>query len=242
MRLDKLIVTTQQTSRKATKRLLPQKQVKVDGVIELDGRRNVDPSLQKITIRNQQIKATPHVYYLLNKPAGVVTAKKDQEHQTVIDLLKAADYAPDIYPVGRLDRDTEGLLLLTNNGQLGYELLLPHKKVVKGYQVVVNAQLTPTDVAMFAEGITFDGGVRCQPATLEILKATTEASEAYVEIQEGKFHQVKKMFLACGKKVMALKRVKMGPLLLDGDLALGEYRPLTRAELNQLAPYFERRV
>ncbi|GAA2907050.1 16S rRNA pseudouridine(516) synthase [Enterococcus pseudoavium] len=237
MRLDKLIEHHLKTTRKEQKRLFLMKKVFVDGQIELNPQRNVDSQLHKIQVAGKNL-TTQQVYYLLNKPAGVVTAKKDSTFQTVTELIAATDRPADLYPVGRLDRDTTGLLLLTDNGQLGYDLLQPTAKVSKTYQAIVNEQVTEKDVAAFAAGITFHGGVRCQPAQLQILQAKPGASNVLLTINEGKFHQVKKMFLACGKKVTSLKRLSMGPLILPPELAEGEYRSLTLAELQQLKVYF----
>ena len=169
----------------------------------------------------------------------MVTAKRDREHQTVFDLLKSEAKVDQLVPVGRLDRDTEGLLLMTSNGQLVYDLLHPTKKVVKVYQAVINEHVTQEDVEAFAEGIVFLDGPKCQPAQLTILAYDEKTNESFVElaISEGKFHQVKKMFLACGKKVIALKRVAMGPLRLE-NLEMGSYRKLTAEELQQLKAYF----
>lgn len=230
MRLEKLVEISCKSSRKMTKRLLAAGKVTINGEIERNGRRNVDSQVHEILIDGQRT-FTQHEYYLLNKPAGVVTARQDKEHRTVTDLI---DSEKELTPVGRLDRDTTGLMLLTDNGQLVYELLLPEKKVPKTYEVWVKEPLTDTDVMAFAEGITFHGGETCQPAKLHILTS----HHAYVTLAEGKFHQVKKMFLACGKKVVGLKRIKMGPIELPTDLAEGEYRSLTTAELRQLIPYF----
>ncbi|MBM7711931.1 16S rRNA pseudouridine(516) synthase [Enterococcus xiangfangensis] len=237
MRLDKVIEQNLQTTRKEMKRLFLMKKVFVDGRVELNPQRNVDSRLHKIFVGGQAL-TTNHVYYLLNKPAGVVTAKKDSNFQTATELIAKGERPLELYPVGRLDRDTTGLLLLTDNGQLGYDLLQPHSKVEKTYRAVVNEQVTLTDVAAFASGIVFHGGVRCQPAQLNILSAEAGRSEVLLTIKEGKFHQVKKMFLARGKKVTSLTRLTMGPLELPQELAEGEYRPLTLAELQQLKTYF----
>lgn len=238
MRLDKLIEKELQTTRKEMKRLFTTKKVKVDGVVEFQENRNVDSLLHEIEVAGERLQ-TNEVYYLLNKPSGVVTAVRDPNKVTVIDLIASADQQPSLYPVGRLDRDTTGLLLLTSNGQLGYELLLPDKKVEKTYQVTVNAQLGAEDIRAFASGIRFADGTKCQPATLTISYATSKGSQAFLTIQEGKFHQVKKMFLAQGKKVRALTRISMGPLMLDEQLAPGAYRALTLTELRQLSNYFK---
>lgn len=235
MRLDKLIETNLKTSRKQMKRLFLMGKVKVDGEVIYQENRNVDSTLHVIEVDGKRL-STNEVYYLLNKPQGVVTANQDQL-PTVFDILKSEDWRADLTAVGRLDRDTEGLLLLTSNGQLSYELLQPKKKVTKTYEVRVNEVVTEEDVERFAKGITFHGGITCQPAKLKILTSTSLESRVHLTIREGKFHQVKKMFLATGKKVIYLKRIAMGPLELQ-NLPVGTYRSLTLEELNQLKPYF----
>ncbi|MFC4772691.1 pseudouridine synthase [Enterococcus hermanniensis] len=237
MRLDKVIEENLKTTRKEMKRLFLMKKVKVDGLVEMDQHRNVDSRLHRIEVNGKVLQAK-HVYYLLNKPAGVVTAKKDPKFRTVTELISPKERPAELYPVGRLDRDTTGLLLLTDNGQLGYELLRPDSKVNKTYRATINALVTIDDVAAFAEGIEFHGGIRCRPAKLIILTANSSYSEVLLTIKEGKFHQVKKMFLARGKKVIKLTRLTMGPLRLPTDLKSGDYRPLTETELNQLKIYF----
>lgn len=237
MRLEKVIEETCQASRKEIKRLLLGKKVKIDGLIESRGSRNVDSTIHQIAIDGRPV-TTQHRYYLLNKPQKVVTANHDQTHQTVFDLLAPQDRGNELYAVGRLDRDTTGLLLLTDNGPLGYDLLQPGRKVTKTYEAVVNEPVTKLDIEAFAKGIVFHGGVCCQPAELTLLEQQGSYSRVRLMIQEGKFHQVKKMFLACGKKVVSLKRSAMGPLILPADLAIGDYRPLTAAELYTLKPYF----
>ncbi|OJG78911.1 pseudouridine synthase [Enterococcus ratti] len=238
MRLDKLIEETLQTTRKEMKRLFAAKQVKIDGQIEFCRNRNVDSLLHEIEVSGQRL-ATHEVYYLMNKPIGAVTAVKDTTKMTVVDLIASADRTQPVYPVGRLDRDTTGLLLLTSNGQLGYEMLLPEKKVLKVYEAHINEPVTLLDVEAFQKGIIFEDGNRCLPAQLEIVKTNKKSSVVRVTIQEGKFHQVKKMFLACGKKVTKLKRLSMGPLKLDTQLRDGEYRSLKLSELKQLEKYFK---
>lgn len=219
------------------KRLFLMKKVLIDGAVELNPQRNVDSQLHEIQVDGRKL-LTDHAYYLLNKPAGVVTAKKDTRFQTATELITAGERPADLYPVGRLDRDTTGLLLLTDNGQLGYDLLQPGSKVTKTYRATVNEAVTLEDVAAFKAGIIFHGEVRCQPAKLEILSSEPKHSKVLLTIKEGKFHQVKKMFLACGKKVTQLTRLTMGPLELPEDLAEGDYRSLTPAELQRLKTYF----
>ncbi|WP_035052092.1 pseudouridine synthase [Carnobacterium pleistocenium] len=239
MRLDKLLFETGFGSRRTVKRLIKSKQVQVNGQIIAVDNLNVDPELQEVKVSGEQIHYQPHVYFMLHKPAGVVSAVSDAVNQTVIDLIDPSQRVPGLFPVGRLDKDTEGLLLLTNNGQLGYQLLIPKKEVTKIYEAVVNEIVTSEDLAAFTKGIVFDGGVKCKPAKLTILSHSDTESRVLLEISEGKFHQVKKMFLSVGKKVIYLKRLSMGPLQLDNTLPIGAYRALHAEELVSLKPYFK---
>lgn len=236
MRLDKLMEKQLQLSRKEMKRLFLRGKVKIDSQIVYQENKNVDSRIHEIEIDGKQL-TTDERYYLLNKPQGVVTANTDYEHQTVFALLAEQDTHEDLYAVGRLDRDTSGLLLLTTNGQLGYDLLHPTKKVVKVYEAWVNETVTTEDISAFSKGIIFLDGTSCQPAQLEIEVIQDGNTKVRLAIQEGKFHQVKKMFLARGKKVISLKRLSMGPLTL-GELAEGAYRPLEDSELLSLKDYF----
>lgn len=234
MRIDKILEEKGFGSRKTVKRLIQRKVVLVDGEAVTNGSFNVEGRLHQVTVQGAPISGFPHQYVMLNKPAGVVTALTDTTCETVLDLISDRDKTEGLYPVGRLDRDTEGLLLLTDNGQLGYQLLIPDKKVSKVYEVTTKEPLETTDIAAFAAGIIFIGGETCKPAQLEIV----DAHRARLSLSEGKFHQVKKMFLAVGKKVIHLKRIAMGPLELDEALPPGSYRSLTQQELQLLKPYF----
>ena len=177
---------------------------------------------------------------MLHKPNGVVTASKDKKLPTVMDLLPQHLQSDHLYAIGRLDRDTTGLLLLTNNGPLGFQLLHPQYHVDKTYQVEVNGLLTPDHIQQFKNGIVFLDGTICKPAQLEILSSSSSLSRATITISEGKFHQVKKMFLSVGVKVTALKRVQFGDFLLDPDLAEGQYRHLNKEELKNIKNYLEK--
>ncbi|MGP6139060.1 16S rRNA pseudouridine(516) synthase [Jeotgalibaca sp. A127] len=234
MRIDKVLEEKGFGSRKVVKRLFQRKVVLVNGEAVVDGSFNVEERLHRVTVAGEEIRGFTHIYLMMNKPNGVVTAITDATRKTVLDLVKKEDKTVDVYPVGRLDRDTEGLLLLTDNGQLGYQLLIPDKKVSKTYEVTTKEPLETEDVDKFARGIIFIGGETCKPAHLELL----DEHRARLTISEGKFHQVKKMFLAVGKKVVHLKRTAMGPLELDPGLGLGDYRPLSDTELALLKPYF----
>ena len=177
---------------------------------------------------------------MLHKPNGVVTASKEKKLPTVMDLLPQHLQSAQLYAIGRLDRDTTGLLLLTDNGPLGFQLLHPQYHVDKTYQVEVNGLLTPDHIQQFKNGIVFLDGTVCKAAQLEILASSPSHSRATITISEGKFHQVKKMFLSVGVKVTALKRVQFGDFTLDPDLAEGQCRPLNQEELKIIKNYLEK--
>ena len=172
-------------------------------------------------------------YFILHKPGGYITATEDKKLPTVVDLLDEEDRNKDVAPVGRLDKDTEGLLVLTNDGKTTHELLSPKKHVDKVYYARVTGKVVPEDCETFAAGMTLEDGTVFAPGKLEII-SSGEESEIYVTIKEGKFHEVKRMVQAIGKEVVYLKRIKMGNFSLPEDLAIGEYRQLTKEELKQL--------
>lgn len=199
---------------------------------------NVLPQLDVVSICGKIIpSAIGEVYFILNKPKGVVTAVTDEHYPTVIELLKTEDRHKGIYPIGRLDYNTTGLVLITNNGPLGYQMLHPNHHVTKVYRATVNGLLTQEMVKSFAEGVTIDEATICKPAKLTILESGLERSVAEVEISEGKNHQVKKMFLSIGVKVIELDRIAFGSFTLPTELQRGEYRPLTSEELSKLKHY-----
>ena len=237
MRLDKLLGQAGYGSRNQVKKLIRSRQVYVDGVLAERDNLNVDASLQTITVSGKELEHAPEVYYLMNKPAGVVSARKDKEHQTVIDLIKPEDQREGLYPVGRLDRDTEGLVLITNNGPLGFAMLHPRYHVAKTYYVEVNDVLGPDAPAFFESGVVFEDGTVCKPSQLEILSSSSDKRRAHITISEGKFHQVKKMFLAYGVKVTYLKRISFGEFILDDTLPAGSYRHLMEEEKAVLRTY-----
>jgi len=236
MRLDQLLAANH-ISRKKMKQSLLQKQILVDGKPAYKLSQNVDTGLQQITFQGKHVSGPAHRYYMLNKPSGAVTANRDAEKLTVLDLLDKEIEKENLYSIGRLDRDTEGLLLITDNGPLGFQLLHPQYHVEKTYYVEVNGPLTPQDKIAFQEGIRFLDGTVCQPAQLSILSTSSSLSRATVKISEGKFHQIKKMFLAIGVKVTYLKRIQFGDFTLDPDLATGDYRPLNQEELGIIKKY-----
>lgn len=227
MRLDKLLSHTGFGSRKEVKPLLKSGAVVVNGMIQKDSKTQVNPDKDQITVHGTPVVYQEFVYFMLHKPQNVVSATEDNVSETVIDLLAQEDTLTDPFPVGRLDKDTEGLLIITNDGTLAHNLLSPKKHIDKTYYAKIDGDVTRADVEAFAAGIELDDGYTCKPARLEIITP----NEIKVTIQEGKFHQVKRMFAARGKSVSYLKRISMGNLQLDESLALGEYRPLTEAEL-----------
>ena len=239
MRLDKLLAQ-EKISRKAMKQALFKKEILVDGQATTSLAQNIDTGLQELLFQGEKIQGYEHTYLMLHKPGGVVTASKDKKLPTVMDLLPQHLQSDRLYAIGRLDRDTTGLLILTDNGPLGFQLLHPQYHVDKTYQVEVNGPLTPNHIQMFKDGIVFLDGTVCKPAQLEILASSPSHSKATITISEGKFHQVKKMFLSVGVKVTALKRVQFGDFLLDPDLAEGQYRPLNKEELEIIKKYLEK--
>jgi 16S rRNA pseudouridine516 synthase len=236
LRIDKLLANMGYGTRKEVKKLLKSGVVKVDDVIVKDPKMQVDPDEQVVTVWGEEVQYKEFIYLMMNKPPGVISATEDVVQETVIDLLEEEDkiFAP--FPVGRLDKDTEGLLLLTNDGQLAHQLLSPKKHVPKTYFAVIDGEVTEADVTAFRQGIVLDDGYQTKPAELVILKSGIR-SDVEVTITEGKFHQVKRMFQAVGKRVVYLKRIQMGPLSLDESLALGEYRELTDEEVELLKSF-----
>ncbi len=241
MRLDKLLAHTGFGTRKEVKKIIKDGYIEVNGEIQKNVGLKVDPEIDDIRVGGERIYYEEFVYFMLNKPAGVISATEDYMHETVIDLLEPADSVQDPHPVGRLDMDTEGLLILTNDGQLTHQLTSPKKQVDKEYYALIEGIVTEEDIKTFNEGIVLieeDEEYTTMPATLEIVSVDEDAneSEINVTIQEGKFHQVKRMFHAVGKEVLYLKRVRMNELKLDESLPLGEYRRLTEEELELLQP------
>lgn len=232
MRLDKYLGNMGCGTRKELKTFIRKGWAKVNGAVEKDPGAHVDPDTDCIEFRGERIGYKPLVYLMLHKPDGYVSATEDNRDKTVLDLVQ--DYGHyDLFPVGRLDKDTEGLLILTNDGKMAHNLLAPKKHVPKTYYAVVDGRVTETDAGAFAEGVVLDDGYKTMPAELRILRSGMH-SEIELTIMEGKFHQVKRMFEAVGKKVTYLKRIQMGQLKLDPNLKKGEYRELRDEELIML--------
>lgn len=232
IRLDKYLADMGLGTRTEAKKLIRQGKVTVDGVIEKTPERKIHINEQSICCMGEPVSYETYEYYMLNKPAGVVSATTDTKDKTVMELLSNTK-RKGLFPVGRLDKDTEGLLLITNDGELAHRLLSPKKHVDKVYYAKVQGFVDETDQEIFAKGMAIGNGETALPSELEIL-SSGEISEIRLTIQEGKFHQVKRMFHAVGKEVVFLKRLSMGTLQLDETLAPGEYRKLTKEEQKRL--------
>lgn len=232
-RLDKVLSNIGYGTRKEIKQAVKCGLVKIDGIVAVDSGIHVDPDDSIIEINGKILNYKKFVYVMMNKPAGVISATYDNTLKTVVDILPDKYKCFSLFPVGRLDIDTEGLLLMTNDGQLAHNLLSPKKHVPKRYSVLVEGIVVEDDVRRFCEGVVLDDGYKTLPSILSILKSCS-CSEVEVVITEGKFHQVKRMFEAVGKKVKYLRRVEMGCIKLDESLKLGQCRELTKDEIFQL--------
>ena len=235
MRLDKFLVACAVGSRTEVKNLLKAGRVTVNGKKEKSAKLQIDEERDEIRFDGQVLEYEEFVYYMMNKPQGVVSATEDSKHRTVLDLLDDLARTKEVFPVGRLDIDTHGLLLLTNDGKLAHALLSPKRHVDKTYLAQVEGVMTQEDVETFAKGILLKD-FTCQPAKLEIVSVNLVKNQSLVRvtIAEGKFHQVKRMVAYCGKEVVDLQRLTMGTLALDENLERGEWRRLTKEELENL--------
>ena len=227
LRLDKLLTDTGRWSRKEARTLIRQGRLAVDGETERQFDRKVDPEQVTVIVDGQPVFWSAHVYLMLHKPEGYLSATEDARDPTVLDLVPADWRRPGLAPVGRLDKDTTGLLLLTDDGPLAHQLLSPRHHVDKVYLAQVEGTGTMTDCEAFAQGILLEDGTQCRPAKLELLGEGL----CRVTVHEGKFHQVKRMLASRGLPVRRLKRLAMGPLTLDESLAPGDLRPLTTSEV-----------
>ena len=233
MRLDKYLCETGFGTRSQVKDLLKKGQVMVNGEVVKKPELKINETTDQILCQGKKASYQKNIYLMLHKPAGVVSATEDSREKTVLDLVSPEDRKNGLFPVGRLDKDTEGLLLLTDDGELAHRLLSPKKHVDKTYYAKIDGQITEEHVKQFREGLDIGDEKKTLPAVLTI-QLSGPVSEIEVTIHEGRFHQIKRMFEAVGCKVTYLKRLSMGSLVLDETLQLGEYRPLTEAELEGL--------
>lgn len=230
-RLDKLLSSTGRWSRREVRQLVKEGRVLVDGLPAAGPEQKLDPSLSRVLVDGEALSIRKHTYIMLHKPAGVLSATEDPRQKTVLDLLPPELRRQGLFPAGRLDKDSEGLLLLTNDGALAHRLLSPKRHVDKVYYIRTDRPLSPEDAEAFAAGVVLADGTACLPAKLALLGG---GDEALVTLHEGKFHQIKRMIASRGAAVCRLKRLSMGTLVLDERLSPGEFRPLTGEEVSKL--------
>ena len=238
VRLDKLLAHTGYGTRSEVKRLLKSKVVKIDGQVAKDAKVKVDLSSQVVTVFDEVVDYREFVYIMMNKPQNCLSATRDRDYRTVIDLLDESYLIYDVAPAGRLDRDTVGLVLLTNDGKLAHEIISPKKEVYKHYRARISGELTKEAVKRLENGVEILDGSNesfmTKPAKLQLIGSMDDLTVVDIWIMEGKFHQVKRMFASVGCKVEYLKRLAIGELKLDESLPLGGYRELKDEELELL--------
>ncbi|MDU7963405.1 MAG: pseudouridine synthase [Clostridium perfringens] len=249
-RLDKVLSNLGYGTRKEIKQVVKKGFVTVNDEKVKDSGLQIDPEKDVIVINGEKVEYKKYIYLMMNKPAGVISATYDKRDETVIDLLYMEDQVFEPFPVGRLDKDTVGLLLLTNDGDLNHKLISPKYHVDKVYYAEINAPITEKDIKAFENGVTLDDGYKCMSAVtlddgykcmsakLKVIENLEDSSRVEVTVQEGKYHQVKRMFEARGKKVVYLKRTSFGNLPLDESLEEGEYKELSESELAVLYKNF----
>ena len=257
MRLDKYLSDMGVATRSESKKIIKAGRITIGDAVITDPAFHVSES-DAIFLDGTSLSYQEHIYYMLNKPQGVITATKDNSRKTILDLINGSDKIRELFPVGRLDKDTEGLLLITDDGALAHEMLSPKKHVDKTYRAIVTGIMTENDVKTFGDGMEIDGGEHCLPALLNVVSTITLSSvtdeiktkfppktlsklrtdedlcEIEITIREGKYHQIKRMCKCLGHEVLYLKRLTMGGLSLDESLPLGAYRPLTDDEISIL--------
>jgi 16S rRNA pseudouridine516 synthase len=233
-RLDKILANMGYGTRKEVKELVKAGEVEIDGKAVKDSATQVNPETSSIKVSGEIIDYRKYIYIIMNKPEGVVSATVDNRDETVIDLLEPEYQVFEPFPVGRLDKDTVGLLIITNDGELNHRLTSPKWHVDKVYYAEIDQPVDESDVKAFEKGVVLEDDYKCLPAKLEIEESTSDGSKVMVTIHEGKYHQVKRMFESVNKKVIYLKRVSFGPIALDENLDEGSYRELSNAELNLL--------
>lgn len=232
-RLDKMLACQGMLSRNEIKKAILNGRVTVNGIVEKSYSRKIDTENNVVTLDNKEIGFEKYIYLIMNKPAGVVCATEDKKERTVIDIIPQSYKRRGLFPVGRLDKDTEGLLIITNDGDFAHRVTSPKKKVYKTYHAVIDSPINEDDIKAFEQGIVFKDGTICQKAYLK----SVESSENYtveVKICEGMFHQVKKMLLVRGKKVLYLKRIGIGKLFLDVDLTKSRVKRLSDLDINNI--------
>lgn len=233
-RLDKVLANLGYGTRKEVKAIVKSGAVKIDGLVVRDNSMKINPDECKIEVEETVVEYKKNIYILMNKPEGVVSATFDNYEETVIDILEPKYQAFKPFPVGRLDKDTKGLLLITNDGELNHRLISPKNHVDKVYYAEIDKKVDMDDIRKFKMGIVLKDEYTCMPAELKIIESDENGARVEVTVQEGKFHQIKRMFNSLGKNVIYLERIKFGPLSLDDNLQEGEYRELYGEEIELL--------
>lgn len=233
MRLDKFFSSQGLASRREVKKYMDAKAIYVNGEPAHKLDQKIDPQRDEVLLQGKRVQYKEHLYLMLNKPQGVVSATNDREHRTVLDLVPPEFYREGLFPAGRLDKDTTGFVLLTDDGDFAHRMLAPKNHISKVYQARINVHFSREQIEHFAEGVVLKDGFVCLPAKLRILE---DGPNPLVEItlHEGKYHQIKRMVAACGGKVLTLHRVQLGGLMLDDRLAPGEMREILHKELSQI--------
>lgn len=237
IRMDKFLANAGLGSRREVREYIKQKRVWLDGSICLKAETKVDTEKSEVTFDKRMVTYEKFVYLMMNKPPSVISATKDDTKETVIDLLSEEYQNCNLFPVGRLDRDTVGLVILSNDGGFAHNTLSPKKHITKKYYAHINGEITDEHIKAFKEGVTLKEGYKCLPAELSIEYSAYNFSKVYVSINEGKYHQIKRMFASFRKKVVYLKRLNFGEIELDKTLQEGEYRPLNDNEMKLIEKY-----
>lgn len=232
-RLDKIIASQGKFSRSEVKKLVKSGRITVDGKLPKSSDIKLSPDECDIRIDGESLNYKKHIYIMLNKPQGVISASNDREQQTVIDLVPKNLFREGLFPAGRLDGDTTGFVLITDDGDFAHRILSPKNHIMKTYHATLRDELTEDDIIRFKEGLTLGDGTECLEAHVRVLESG-DINLAEIKICEGKYHQVKRMFASIGNKVLELRRVKMGGLDLDESLREGECREITDKELKMI--------
>ena len=233
MRLDKFFASQSLASRKEVKELVKKGLVKINGIPARSSDMTITPEEDVILLNGKAISYKEHIYIMMNKPQGVVSATEDNLHATVLDLVPPELFRKGLFPAGRLDKDTVGFVLVTDDGDFAHRMLSPKKHVSKTYEAIISDAVSPEDISAFQEGLQLKDGTLCLRAELKVLEPGKQPLVQIV-IHEGKYHQIKRMFEARGKKVLFLKRTKIGNLSLDENLAPGECKEILHKELYQI--------
>ena len=232
-RLDKMLAQQGVLSRSEIKKAITRGRVTVNGIVEKSYNRKIDTDKDLVTLDGNEVLFEKYVYLMMNKPAGVVCATEDKREKTVIDIIPQEYKRKGLFPVGRLDNDTEGLLIITNNGDFAHKVTSPNKNVYKTYTAIIDSPINDDDIKALENGIVFKDGTSCKKAYLKAVNLS-EPYTVQVKISEGMFHQVKKMLLVRGKQVLYLKREGIGNLCLDGELANGDVKKMSILDINNI--------